>query len=156
MSWLAELVRRSLTGPMWHGSAVDELLEGVTYEEAALRPIPSAHTIWELVLHTTVWTDVARRRGQGQKVSPTESEDWPIPTGLSAREWERDRARLNEAHHALAEFAAGLSDKELDAKVASQDYSLRTMLHGVIEHDCYHGGQVALLKKLIREAALNG
>lgn len=136
---------------MWHGSAVDELLEDVTHEEASVRPIASAHTIWELALHMTVWSDVARRRGQGQTVSPTSREDWPIPTDLSAREWERDRGRLSESHSALAEFAAGLSQKELDAKVAGHDYTLRTMLHGVIEHDCYHGGQVALLKKLIRE-----
>ena len=137
---------------MWHGSAVDELLEDVTHVEAARRPLESAHTIWELVLHMTVWTDVARRRGQGQQVNPSQTEDWPPPADVSAREWERDRARLNEAHDALAEFAAGLSEKELDAKVAGHDYSLRTMLHGVIEHDCYHGGQVALLKKLIRES----
>src|SRR5689334_19913255 len=35
---LANLVERSITGPMWHGSALNELLTGVTHEQAAARP----------------------------------------------------------------------------------------------------------------------
>lgn len=150
-SWLADSIARSLSGPMWHGSAVDELLQDVDHEAAAQKTIPSVHSIWELVLHMTVWTDVARRRGEGQQVLPKSNEDWPAPNDLSAREWERDRARLRDAHEKLAGFASELSDTQLDAPVAGHEYSLRTMLHGVVEHDCYHGGQIALLRKLVGE-----
>lgn len=150
---LADEIRRSLSGPMWHGSSVNELLDGVTHEDAIRRPIASAHTIRELVLHMTVWTDVARRRGQGQAVSPTMAEDWPQPGDLSARGWKEDRDRLTQAHESLARFAEELSEKELEATVAGHDYTLGGMLHGVIEHDCYHGGQIALLKKLIGEGS---
>lgn len=150
---LADEIRHSLTGPMWHGSSVNELLDGVTHEDAIRRPIASAHSIWELVLHMTVWTDVARRRGQGQKVSPTVAEDWPQPGDVSARGWKEDRERLAQAHDALARFAEGLSPKDLESTVPGHDYTLRTMLHGVIEHDCYHGGQIALLRKLLGEGS---
>ena len=153
MTKLADEIRRSLTGPMWHGSSVNELLEGVTHEDAIRRPVANGHSIWELVLHMTVWSDVARRRGQGQLVSPTMAEDWPQPVDVSARGWKEDRDRLANAHEALARFADGLSEKALEGPVPGHDYTLRTMLHGVIEHDCYHGGQIALLKKLIGEGS---
>ena len=42
-----------------------------------------------------------------------------------------------------------LSDDQLAAKVVGEDYSTREMLHGVVEHGTYHGGQITLLKKLL-------
>jgi len=138
---------------MWHGSAVGELLSNVDHQAAASRPILNAHSIWELALHMTAWADVALRRAQGNKVNPTDAEDWPIPADLDAEGWSRDLARLREAHQALSQFAAGASESQLDARVAGYEYSLRAMLHGVVEHDCYHGGQIALLKKLVGEAS---
>ena len=41
--------------------------------EAASRPIPGAHSIWELVLHVAGWADVARARlTSGEPVVPAE------------------------------------------------------------------------------------
>src|SRR5204863_6666083 len=59
---LAERITRTVTGPMWHGPALSEVLQGVTYDQATQRPIPHAHTIWELVLHITMWVDVPHDR----------------------------------------------------------------------------------------------
>ena len=55
-----------MTGPMWHGPALAEVLEGVTAERAAARPIPGAHTIWEIVLHIIAWAEIARARLKGR------------------------------------------------------------------------------------------
>ena len=138
---------------MWHGSAVEELLKDVDHHAAGSRPILNAHSIWELVLHLTVWAGVALRRAQGEKVNPSDAEDWPLPADLDAEGWARDRGRLTDAHKALSAFAAGLSESQLEGQVAGQDYPLRAMLHGVVEHDCYHGGQIALLRKLVGEGS---
>ena len=136
---------------MWHGSALEELLSDVDHVQAAARPITDAHSIWELVLHIAVWTDVARRRVLGEHVVPTEAEDWPTVDDTSSSEaWKRDRTRLQSSHDELAKVVKSLSGRELDSRVPRHDYSVRTMLDGVIEHDCYHGGQIALLKKALR------
>jgi hypothetical protein len=47
--------RRILDGDPWYGAAIMEVLEGITHQQAAARPIPGAHNIWELVLHMTGW-----------------------------------------------------------------------------------------------------
>jgi hypothetical protein len=62
---LANHVTRTLRGPMWHGPALLELLDGVSAEHAAARPVAAAHSIWELVLHTAVWAEIARERVHG-------------------------------------------------------------------------------------------
>src|SRR5438128_550031 len=50
---LGKQIERAMTGPMWHGPALAQVLETVTSEQAAARPIPGAHSIWEIVQHVT-------------------------------------------------------------------------------------------------------
>jgi uncharacterized damage-inducible protein DinB len=42
-----------------------------------------------------------------------------------------------------------MNDEHLDQKVVGEEYTIREMLHGVVEHGVYHGGQIAVLKKLV-------
>ena len=46
-------LEREHAGDPWHGSPLRQILEGVDERQAAHRPLPGAHTIWELVLHVT-------------------------------------------------------------------------------------------------------
>src|SRR3989442_12207529 len=76
--WLAKHVDRTVRGPMWHGSALGEVLEGVTHEQAAARPIAGAHSIWEIALHAAAWAEIARARLKGERTGDaTTEEDWP-------------------------------------------------------------------------------
>ncbi|MFN2602778.1 MAG: DinB family protein [Gemmatimonadaceae bacterium] len=152
---IAEEIGQALAGDAWHGPSLSELLKDVTAEDAAHRPIPSAHNIWELVLHITSWANITRRRLTGGKVEPEQGEDWPVPEAVSEKNWESALAALAESHERLCEVVAGLSDEELDARVPKGKRSVSNMLHGVTQHDAYHGGQIALLKKALKSTHKN-
>ena len=140
---------------MWHGPSLAQVLEGFTHDQAAARPIVGAHSVWELVLHVTAWSEISRARIAGQRLAdPAPDEDWP-PTGPpSAAEWQRALERLSEGHRALSAAVRDLSDEALDAKVGELEYTVDVLLHGVVEHGTYHGGQIALLRKAIANRAL--
>ena len=145
---IAELLRRTVTGPMWHGPALAELLAGVSVEQAAARPITGAHSIWEVVLHISVWAAIARARLAGGRTGdPAPEQDWPLVTDPTADRWSAAVAALQDSYDTLAAAVAALDDSALAATVSTRDYSFETMLRGVIEHGTYHGGQIALLKK---------
>lgn len=146
---IAVEIGNALAGDAWHGPSLNELLEGVTLEDAIKRPIASAHNIWELVLHMTSWANIARRRLTGGRVEPEEGEDWPIPRAISETTWAAARSALAESHQRLREVVVGLSDEELTRNVPQGERSVANMLHGVTQHDAYHGGQIAILKKAI-------
>lgn len=152
---LAKHIHRTVKGPMWHGPSLAQVLEGFTPEQAAARPIEGAHSVWELVLHVTTWAEISRARIMGQRLAdPSPDEDWP-PTGPpGAAEWQRALERLSESHRALSADVRTLSDDALDAKVGELEYSVDVLLHGVVEHGTYHGGQIALLRKAIANRAL--
>jgi len=147
---LANHIKRTVTGPMWHGNALAELLEGVTPDQAAARPVPGAHSIWEIVRHVTAWAEIVRARTHGQRIAdPRPEEDWPPVGGTSAAEWSAAVERLREAHRELAHDVRHLDPAAIAANVPGLDYTVSNQLHGVIEHGTYHGGQIALLKKAI-------
>ena len=145
---LANHLERTVTGPMWHGPALANVLDGVSRDRALARPIANAHSIWELVLHITAWCDIARLRLKGQSTQdPTPEQDWPPVPTTGADDWRLAVERLAESHRLLAADVRPLTDAQLDARVDGLEYPVGVMLSGVIEHGTYHGGQIAMLKK---------
>src|SRR5262245_24556108 len=145
---LANHNKRAVTGPMWHGPALNDVLDGVTHEAAAAHPVAGAHSIWELVLHITVWADIARARLHGERLTdPSSTEDWPPIDAVTATAWTLAIERLRDSHRALADDGKQVDEARPAEKVASLGYSVSNLLHGVIEHSTYHGGQIAILKK---------
>jgi uncharacterized damage-inducible protein DinB len=146
-SKIANRIERTVSGPMWHGPALADLLDGIPHERAAARPIVGAHSIWEIVRHIIAWAEIAKRRAGGEVVDPTPEQDWPPVSDQDRDAWAQAVERLSTSHRALAAVTRGLQDAQLDAPVAGQEYSVSVMLNGVVEHGTYHGGQIALLKK---------
>jgi uncharacterized damage-inducible protein DinB len=147
---LSNHIKRTVAGPMWHGSALAEVLAGVTHEQAAARPIRGAHSIWEIVLHVTAWAEIARARLKGERTAdPAPQEDWPPVARTSADEWKSAVERLHEAHRALATDVRRLDEAAIQSPVKGLEYSASNLLHGVVEHGTYHGGQIALLKRAL-------
>ena len=135
---------------MWHGPSLADLLGDVPHADAAARPIQAGHSIWELVLHLASWTEIVRQRlAATEPPPPTPEQDWPPVRDTSAEAWRAAIQRLKDAHRDLAGDVADLSDDALKARVAGKDHPVVVMLHGLIEHDAYHGGQIAVLKRAL-------
>ena len=148
----ADRIERTMAGPRWHGPALAELLGRVSAEQAVRRPVPGAHSVWELVLHVTTWADVVRERlASDVLVEPqADEEDWPpVPAATDAAAWRAATARLADAHRALAAAVRALPPARLDDPVPGKTYVVREMLLGAVEHGAYHGGQVALLARAL-------
>jgi uncharacterized damage-inducible protein DinB len=147
---IEEQLRRALEGEAWHGPAVLELLDGVSAAQAARHPIAGAHSIWELVLHIASDYDLVLRRmaGDGRPVAP--GEDWPACPPPTEEHWQqtvRELGRKNEnLRRAVAEFPAERLDEPL---VAEPPYSAYMQFVGVTQHNLYHAGQIALLKRAL-------
>lgn len=144
---IVDQLKRAFEGEAWHGPSVLEALDGVAWERARKRPIRAAHSIWEIVLHMTAWEDIVRRRLLGEVVSPTPEQDWPPVTRPSAAGWARALKELGAGHKRLRKTASSISDKPLDSPPVGKYSTRYVLLHGIIQHDLYHAGQIAVLKK---------
>lgn len=153
---IQDQIVRSLDGGAWHGPALMEVLSGLDARTAAARPIADTHTIWEILRHVSATAKevLARLRGETRVLSP--EQDWPAPPpagGADARDerfassWEVDIRHLDQVHRELIEELAALDESRLDTPILPGYSTIYVTLHGLVQHNLYHAGQMAILKK---------
>ena len=153
---LESQLRAAFEGPAWHGPAVLELLRDVTPTEAAARPVAGAHTIWELVLHLTGCYDLVLRRlrGDGRPISP--DEDWPPMAKPTDANWQEAIAALRGRNEATRVAVLRFDPARLAGPLVPEPpYTAYEQFIGLTQHDLYHAGQIALLKRAIRGSTVN-
>ncbi len=144
---IREQLERAFSGGAWHGPGVLEILENVTASQAAAKPIVGAHSIWELVLHIKAWEDACRRRLSGDRAELPDEEDWPQVNETSDEAWEKTLAGLRENHQKFSDAIASVDESRLDEPILDGMKTVYATLHGAVQHDLYHAGQIAILKK---------
>ena len=148
---LANHIKRTVAGPMWHGQALNELLDGVSHDQAAARPIAGAHTIWEIVLHLTATYDLVLRRLRGDAKPLTPDEDWPPMAKPTDANWQEAIAALHGRSEATRAAVLRFDPTNLSAPLVPEPpYSAYEQFIGLTQHDLYHAGQIALLERAIR------
>lgn len=150
---ITDQFRRAFEGDAWHGPSVLSILSGVSASQAAAHPVPGAHSIWELVLHIAAWERAGKRRLEGEPAQLSDDEDWQQVSEFSDEQWEKTKLHLVETHRELLDAIARVDEGRLDKPViegtTTPFSSVYVTLHGVVQHDLYHAGQIALLKKAI-------
>jgi uncharacterized damage-inducible protein DinB len=149
---VADQLRRAFYGDAWHGPGLLELLEDVDAATAAAKPLANVHSIWELVLHIAVWDRVACRRLSGEKCQPTGDANFPPVPKPTASAWSKAVADVKRTHDGFVKTVAALPESRLRDRVPGKRYDFYHMLHGLAQHELYHAGQIAILKKAAAKA----
>jgi len=144
---LADQLRRAFDGTAWHGPALMELLEDVDATTAAAKPLRGVHSIWELALHIAAWDGAVLRRMGGEKLQLKSEENFPPVNQTSEKAWRQAVAQVQRVHESLIKAVAKHGDTRLHDRVPGKRYDFEFMLHGVVQHELYHAGQIAILKK---------
>jgi uncharacterized damage-inducible protein DinB len=144
---IADQLRRAFEGDAWHGPALLELLDDVDAAIAAATPLPGVHSIWELVLHIAAWDGAACRRLAGEKIQLTGTANFPVVPKPTEAAWRKAVTHAKRTHDGLVKSVAGLPESRLRERVPGKKYDFYFMLHGVAQHELYHAGQIAILKK---------
>jgi len=147
---LEEQLRRALEGEAWHGPSVLESLAGLSAAQAASHPIAGAHSIWELVLHLSSDYDLVLRRLAGDGRQLTAAEDWPACPASTEENWQQTVQELKLLNKKLRQAVRDFPVERLDDPLVPEvPYTAHTQFIGVTQHNLYHAGQIALLKRAL-------
>jgi uncharacterized damage-inducible protein DinB len=147
---IRDQIVRSVEGEAWHGPALVEVLSDLKAADAAARPIAEGHSIWEIVGHVaaTIESVGARLDGRASQLGP--EEDWPVvPKDRSDNEWQKAMDNLKKVHKTLIDKMADIDSLDPDRPIVEGFSSVYITLHGLAQHNIYHAGQIAILKKAI-------
>lgn len=141
---ILDQLNRAWGGPSWTEVEIRPVLDGISDEQARSHPVANAHSIIELVSHMVVCMDEASLRLVGNPRELTTEEAWRDVADLP---WSAAVEELEHAQSRLCDAVARLSAADLDRMAAGKNYSNYTLVHGVLQHNLYHLGQIVLLKK---------
>jgi uncharacterized damage-inducible protein DinB len=145
---ILDQLKRAHEGEAWHGPSVREALANVNAEKALAHPIPAAHSIWEITQHIAAWQHYVVKRLEGEPFEATPEQDWPPITSSTEDGWQNTLNKLEDGHQKLVAAISRLSDADLDEQIVpGKPYNLYYMIHGVIQHNLFHAGQISLLKR---------
>jgi len=152
MNWIRhfaqELTKGHETDP-WHGPSTKSLLEGLTAAQAASHPIRELHSIWEIVLHMDAWQrEVLRRLDAGFIPEIPEEGDWRTVLEVSEKAWQAAVSDLDSSLHELVRVLNTMA-KTADENTVWE--SSAGTLSGLLQHNAYHSGQIALLGKTLQQ-----
>ena len=140
----------------WHGPNLRGSLRGVGAAEAAWRPRPDRHNIWEIAVHAAYWKYANWRRLTGEKRGsfPLSGSNWIArPESPTEKSWRADLAVLDEQHRRLRAVIGEIRPARLSERVPGSPHRTETLVYGTAHHDVYHAGQIQLLKRLYRDRA---
>jgi len=151
---IADQLGSAFAGDPWWGPSTQHVLRGVTARQAAHRPLPEAHTIWEIALHMASWNrEVLRRLRTGICRDPEEG-DWPAQPTPTEENWRSTCDRLEQSFRdLLAEVTAFPADRLNEVLGEARDRPLGSgvsyyvLLHGIVQHIVAHTAQMSLLRK---------
>lgn len=139
---LLDLLDEAFDKKSWHGPNLRGSIRGLTAAQAARRPAPGRHNIWELTLHAAYWKYVVRRRITGEKRGSfvlQGSNFFERPVERTEAAWKHDVGILVAEHSALRRVVAQLSGGSRE---------VLHLIRGAAAHDLYHAGQIRLLRRL--------
>jgi uncharacterized damage-inducible protein DinB len=146
------LLDEAFSRKAWHGPNLRGTLRGLSADEAAWRPRPGRHNVWELCVHAAYWKYAVRRLVTGEKRGSFRhpGSNWFARPSAdrSAAAWKKDLLDLGEEHRLLRAAVEGLRARDLHRRPRGSKYTVARLIQGAAAHDLYHAGQIQLLKRL--------
>src|SRR5688572_30507904 len=149
--YIVTTFRSILEGQPWFGRAVMDILKEINPGIVHKKPNKEAHSLNELLWHMNTWAEFTLNRLNGDKekdLSASEELDWR-EIDPAENSWEKGVAEFKNTHDRIIANLQTKKDDFLSGKVDYREYNFRFLLNGLIQHDIYHLGQIAYLKKLL-------
>lgn len=146
---IVTMLHAGYNGGAWHGPSVMEALKDLSPEQASFKT-PTVHTIAELIYHMTSWRLFVIKRLQGDYdyLIDDDKKDFGNSPVVDKFELETLLMELSLSQDELVKELVQKTDTYLDQIVPGSEYTYYTLVHGIIQHDIYHAGQVSILKKM--------
>ncbi len=140
------------SGGPWYGDPITKIMKEIYPQAAFIKAGDKTHTIAELTAHIIGWREFALSRLEGNnyfKISQKETFNWKRFDKNEKTAWKSLLKELDKNQKKIISILGKKNDEFLDMPVPGRKYKMKFLIEGIIQHDIYHLGQIAMLKKLL-------
>lgn len=133
-------------GDCWIGNNFKEVLNNINSENASKKIMPGSNSAWQLVVHINFWRSTVVNRLKGS-AEPPSFPDFVLPSPENEENWQRTLRDFETTYQLLRSTVSGMKAESLDLPSPKKEQSFYQLVMGCLQHDAYHLGQIALIKK---------
>lgn len=151
VQYIITTLQESLDGDPWYGRSLYAILKEVEPASVFINPDEKGHALIEILYHMIAWAEAVQSTLEGdtqKQISYYEALDWR-EIDPTIHTWKNGVNELKAAHRRILELLQSKNDDFLASPVSQRTYTIGYMLHGLIQHNIYHQGQIAYVKKLL-------
>jgi uncharacterized damage-inducible protein DinB len=148
---IAEQLRDAYEGEPWFGRSISSILNEID-EAIVFKKTADQHSILELLWHMITWKEFTLSRLRNDDELPIkyfEENDWRMLDHSDKALWQQGLQEFSKLHNELVEIIRQQNDELLFQRVRDRKYDFRKLLYGIVQHDIYHLGQIAYIKKML-------
>lgn len=137
-------------GPNWIGDSILSVLDNLPAQIAFQKPPGNRHSIAEILKHMMVWKFLLVNRLSGDNIYDVDQEqsfDTSIYGGATLEAFKKLLSDIDDCQRELISLLQKAKPEILHTEVAGRNYTMEYLINGVLQHDIYHLGQLAFLKK---------
>ncbi|HEX6430030.1 MAG TPA: DUF1572 domain-containing protein [Niastella sp.] len=148
---IAKHFREVYFGDNWTDVNLKDSLADVTWEEATTQ-IYACNTIATLLFHMNWYVIRVAKVLLGNPLEGHDKDSFAVPLVQSAENWAALQATVFADAEGFANQIEQLPASKLEETFSEEKYgNYYRNIHGIIEHNHYHLGQIVLLKKILRQ-----
>ena len=146
---ITKLFEDLYNGRPWIDVTIMDILKNISAEQAAKKIIPERNSIWQIINHMIAWRENVLLRVQGNGMVTPNNNYFTQLEIISETEWQKALERLANSQEQWIHFLENSDESQFDKIYAPNKMTYYEHIHGILQHDAYHLGQIVLLSKLV-------
>jgi uncharacterized damage-inducible protein DinB len=146
---IKSLFEKLFDGDPWLDISIIPTLSKLSSAQAARRPLANCNTIWEIVNHMVSWRLNVLRRVQGELMTTPQSNYVEPISDASEAAWKKSLHNFETAQQQWLRLLTEFPESDFEKVYPPNQMTYYEHIHGILQHDAYHLGQIVLLSKLV-------
>jgi len=144
---IISLFEKLYEGSPWIDVNINHTLTNISAKQASTRIFAKSNTIWEIVNHLISWRLNVLKRIQGEIIKTPENNYFEPVNDNSDAAWIKTLKEFKDSQqkwiNCLVDFRSG----DFSKVYPNNQMTYYEHIHGILQHDAYHLGQITLLAK---------
>lgn len=137
-------------GHPWLDVTLKDTLGRLTPTQTAQRPIKDGNTVWEILNHIISWRETVLKRVQGEIIDSPPNNYIEKIKDPSEEAWRQTLTSLETTQKEWLYFLNTFNESDFEMEYEANGHNYYEHIHGIIQHDAYHLGQIVLLAKMVK------
>lgn len=146
---MTSLFEKLYDGNPWIDISISRVLRNISAESAQKKVSPTSNSIWEITNHMIRWREDVLQRVQGKTMITPNNNYFELVSDTSDEAWTKTLERFDITQSAWLTFLTHANEPQFATIYPNNNMTYYEHIHGILQHDCYHLGQIVILQKLI-------